>query len=133
MKRTRLKRKSMKPIKRLKAECDKLYQEIGRKLYKECMVCGEPMSELHHVFPKSRSMNLRYSLSNGANLCRSCHYKHHLGDPSILARIIKERGQEWYEELEKQSRVHCHVNKIYFSLQHSTLSQYLQSLEHNND
>jgi hypothetical protein len=74
-------------------------------------------------------MNLRYSIANGVPLCRSCHYKHHLGDPRILTAIIDARGREWYDELDRQSRIHCHVNKIYFALEKTTLEQYKKSLE----
>ena len=59
----------LKPKKKLKLstlrnKCDKKMQETGRKVYSKCLVCGMPMSCLHHVFTKSRSSALRYDWEN---------------------------------------------------------------------
>jgi hypothetical protein len=46
-------------------KADRLFQEIGRKKYDKCLVCGNPVSCLHRYFPKSSAGNLRYSEANG--------------------------------------------------------------------
>jgi len=83
---------------------DKLYQEIGRKMYSTCLVCDKPMSCLHHYFPKSTAGNLRYSFENGINICQSCHFRHHNGYPEIHNTINFIKGQEWLLKLREERK-----------------------------
>ncbi len=90
---------------KLRKRADRLYQEIGKMLYKECLVCGGTYSALHHFFPKSTCSALRYNLKNGVPLCQSCHCRlHSSDDPTIPTTIIKLKGIKWYEELETIKR-----------------------------
>jgi hypothetical protein len=58
------------------------------------------MSCLHHFFPKSTSSALRYNIKNGIPVCNKCHCRiHSSDDPTIIARILNHRGDEWFEEL----------------------------------
>lgn len=89
---------------RLRRKCDKLLQETGRMLYSECLVCGKPMSCLHHFFPKSTCSALRYDMQNLINICQGCHFMHHNGNPEIHIKIIEAKGDDWLEELRAKKR-----------------------------
>jgi len=86
---------------RLKKKLDRLIQEIYVKKYPKCLVCGNKTSEMHHFVPKSRSFFLRYDKRNLIPLCKSCHFKHHMGDPAIHFTVIQKKGVDWYNELNK--------------------------------
>jgi 5-methylcytosine-specific restriction endonuclease McrA len=89
---------------RMQKKADKSLQETGRKVYKKCLVCGKPVSCLHHFFPKSMSANLRYDWENLIPLCQNCHFSHHNGNPEIHAKIIEKKGQKWLEGLRVKKR-----------------------------
>lgn len=57
---------------------DKIYQEIGRLLFKKC-ICGATYSCLHHFIRKSTCLATRWDLSNGIPVCQSCHCRIHNG------------------------------------------------------
>lgn len=115
MKKTRLNRKGKSNVSQLRNKCDKLLQEEGKKRYNKCEVCGNPISCLHHFFPKSVSSRLRYDWDNLIPICNGCHMRHHqAGDPSIHAKIIEHRGLGWYEELNITRRELIKVNVGYF-------------------
>jgi len=93
--------------KRLRNKADKIYQEIGRKLYadKGCLVCPGEYSCLHHYFPKSTCSALRYNIKNGIPICVKCHCRiHSSDDPTINNKIIRSKGMDWLEELEAIKR-----------------------------
>lgn len=93
------------PKAKLQKECDTKLQQKGREKFKSCEVCGKPISCLHHFFPKSVSSFHRYNWDNLIPICQGCHMRHHqAGDPSIHATIIRKRGQEWFDKLEKNKR-----------------------------
>ena len=85
---------------RLMRKTDRLYQEAGRKLNTDCLVCSKPMVCLHHYVPKSRSTALRYDLKNGVPLCHGCHMQLHNGDPNIQNKINELNGIDWAKELD---------------------------------
>lgn len=102
-------------IGKLQAECDKLLQETGRKLYPKCEVCGKPMSCLHHYYPKSVSARLRYDWDNLIPICNGCHMRHHqAGDPNIHNTVNKKRGNAWLTTLQKKKNEYIKVNKEYY-------------------
>jgi len=87
---------------RLKEKKDKELQTEGREKFKNCEVCGNVMTCLHHFFPKKLSDKLRYEWDNLIPICSSCHLRHHRAqDPTIHATIIKQRGWRWYNKLIK--------------------------------
>ena len=85
-------------------KADRIYQEIGRKKYDNCLVCGMPMSCLHHYYPKSSAGNLRYNLDNGVPLCQGCHFRLHNGFPEIQNAINFTNGQKWMDKLKAEKR-----------------------------
>jgi hypothetical protein len=115
MKRTPLRRKGKSNVSQLRNKCDKLLQEEGKRRYRKCEVCDNPISCLHHFFPKSTSSRLRYDWGNLIPICNGCHMRHHqAGDPSIHAKIILNRGQNWYDQLDRTRHEIIRVNKGYY-------------------
>ena len=115
MKKTRLNKKGKSSVSQLRRKCDALLQEEGKRRYKNCEVCGNPISCLHHFFPKSTSSRLRYDWLNLIPICQGCHMRHHqAGDPSIHGTIIKKRGMEWYEDMKVIRHEIIKVNVAYY-------------------
>ena len=99
----------------MREECDKLMQITGMELCEMCEVCGKPAQCRHHFFPKSTSSALRYDWNNLIPICQGCHMQHHsAGNPRIHATIIRKRGQEWFDDLNKRSRETIKVNQGYY-------------------
>ena len=127
MKRTPLKKRSKDPAKVLKYLCDALLQQVNKKLHKHCEACGGENQVGHHWIEKSRSNFLRYRLENIVPLCNSCHVKIHnkfgnnvVGALKVAEIIIKKRGMEWKEEMERLQPTYVKTD----------VSFYLNSQEH---
>ena len=102
-------------IKTLRNKADRLYQEVGRKENDCCLVCGGEYSCLHHFFPKSVSSALRYNLENGIPICQRCHFRHHsANDPIIHATIVRIKGDEWLQRLEKDKHKIINTSQTYY-------------------
>jgi len=87
---------------RLLRRMDRMIRKIViQKLGSECEICGEPLEDIHHCFPKGQYPQLRYDLDNLSVLCRSCH---DLPNKIILKKLEKTRGKEWRKRLEKKAR-----------------------------
>lgn len=93
------KKKKLKSFGTIKRSLDKLLQEVGRKIYTYCEICGGEYSCLHHYYPKSMSSSLRYHSPNLIPICAGCHFRHHKGAPEIHERINEIRGEDWRREL----------------------------------
>ena len=88
--------------KKLKKKVDKLYQELGRLTYSDCLVCGGDYSCLHHFILKSQSLALRYDIQNGVPICNKCHCNIHQGqDMETVGKIITFKGLGWFNRLSK--------------------------------
>jgi hypothetical protein len=87
-------------------KADKTIQELGRQVYQKCLVCGKPMSCLHHYFPKSSAGNLRYHWENLIPLCVGCHFSHHNGNPEIHNTINRIKGTKWLNALRKKKALY---------------------------
>lgn len=92
---------------------DKIMQEYYRGQELSCEVCGGEYSCKHHYVPKSQSTYLRYDDRNLISICTSCHFKHHKGNPDIHAKILKDRGWEWHNELQKDRNKIVKLNQTY--------------------
>lgn len=86
-------------LKRLRNKADALIQEVTRLEFPNCEVCAKPTQAGHHFFTKAASAELRYDRDNLVAVCNGCHLKHHKGHPEIHAKVMQERGVEWYEGL----------------------------------
>jgi|TARA_Y100000034_G_scaffold43202_1_gene52755 5-methylcytosine-specific restriction endonuclease McrA len=93
-----------KKIKRLRNKADRLLQEKNRRENARCMVCDKECTVGHHFWPKSTSSRLRYEMDNIVPLCQGCHLRHHSGDPTIHAKVLEERGKDWYKKLDSIRR-----------------------------
>lgn len=107
------KKKKNQTIHYWQTKADKLMQETGRQMYKKCIVCGSPMVCMHHIYPKSQSTYLRYNWKNLVPVCHKCHMAHHNGDPEIHVRIIKTKGQDWFDDLTAERNKNRYVNAGY--------------------
>jgi 5-methylcytosine-specific restriction endonuclease McrA len=89
-------------IRKLEVFADKLLQSKLTPENPQCIVCGGQTSCMHHVVFKSQSNALRYNPLNLVGLCSKCHTRLHFsGDPAILGTIIKVKGIDWFDELQK--------------------------------
>ena len=113
----------------LRDDADKLYQIklIGEK--PRSVVSGEPTEVIHHFVPKSQSNNLRYDYENGVPLTHKEHARHHLsGDPSIVAKILKVNGQEWFDDVEAVRKEGAKFTKEWITIQLKILQDLLNEL-----
>ncbi len=108
MRKTKLRHKSKNPIRALRGKADRALQNFFRRAYpnRKCESCGiRTFYCMHHFIEKSRSANLRFNHLNLVFICKSCHSSHHsFGDASIHARIQSRKGDEWWQELQKESK-----------------------------
>ncbi len=121
--------------KKLMRENDRLYQEIGRLLYDKCFfeACPEPYCCLHHFVRKSQSLNTRYDLSNGINICNKHHCSIHQGENNELEiRIVDIRGMDWCKELMKRKHITIHNKLEFLRNQNKLLKIDLQSVKFRN-
>lgn len=89
-------------IRKLETFADKLLQSKLTSENPNCIVCGGQTSCMHHVVFKSQSNALRYNILNLVPICSKCHTRLHFsGDPAILGTIIKVKGLDWFDELQK--------------------------------
>lgn len=85
---------------------DRLIQEKYTPLNPSCFVCGGPTSCVHHYIQKRQSTYLRWDVRNLIPLCQHCHCAHHIaGNPRIHQEIIRKKGHEWADELERDRRI----------------------------
>lgn len=99
--------------KKLMRKCDKLYQEIGRKMYDKSFY-GEEYNCLHHIVRKSQGLNTRYDFENGMPVSLEEHCKIHAAqDCELEGRYILHKGDKWFSELQKRRRVVI-VDKLEF-------------------
>ena len=97
----------------LRNRADRLFQELGRLMYKECY-CGGQYSCLHHHHRKSISSALRYEIKNGIPVCAKCHFRwHQTEDPQINLgmKLFMESqfGNNWEIELLQQRQANQYV------------------------
>lgn len=128
MKRSPLKKRNS--LGKLRNECDKLMQIIGKKKYPKSLLSGEPTQVMHHFFPKSVSSFHRYNWNNLIPLTNGEHMRlHQSGDPTYEYRIIEIMGDDWYENLAKHKRDYVKVNVAYYQQVFQELSTELDLLE----
>lgn len=105
-------------------KADRALQEANRRLKPKCEFCGKDSQVGHHFFPKSTASALRYDMSNIVSLCNGCHFSHHNGNPQIHARIILQRGEQWYKDLLKRKSQIIKPSKSYYLQQVSLCQTY---------
>jgi predicted restriction endonuclease len=72
----------------------------------KCELCGKPdRLQSHHVFTRSIKAT-RWLLDNGVCLCAGHHlFLAHKRPELFRDKIIKLRGQEWFDKLKLYSRI----------------------------
>jgi len=101
-------------IRKLEKFTDSLLQSKFTPNNPICIVCGGQTSCGHHVVYKSQSNALRYSEINLVPLCSKCHTRLHFsGDPAILGTIIKVKGMDWFDQLQRERHQICKHTKEY--------------------
>jgi 5-methylcytosine-specific restriction endonuclease McrA len=90
---------------RMQKKADRALQELVRRIYTGCMVCGKDTDLGHHYYPKSTCSALRYDLQNIIPLCQGCHFSHHNGNPEIHNAVNQIKGKEWLDKLEVKKRI----------------------------
>ena len=108
--------KKKKPVSYYSKQADRLLQELGRKKFQYCEVCGREMSCLHHYYPKSSAGNLRYNWLNLIPICQGCHFRHHNGYPEIHNKVNDFRGEDWLKELQEARKIpnpECNTKRYY--------------------
>ena len=70
--------------------------------YKECYICGNMASEVHHVIFRSKNPALIKSPINLKNLCHNCHYKIHFSNSSEGRELDLKLKLKLQNELELQ-------------------------------
>ena len=101
---------------KLRKKTDKILQEVGRKLYNSCYVCGRPYSCLHHFITKGRSNRLRFDWDNLIPICSHCHALHHqFKDSTIHATIQLKKGDEWIKSLILKKGEYVNISIKYYN------------------
>jgi len=99
-------KKKREDIRRLEKYADALFQKAGKKIYPKSLISGQPTEVIHHFVPKSQSNNLRYDFLNAIPLLNSEHFRHHItGDPSIMATVIRKKGNKWEDDLNTRRHI----------------------------
>jgi 5-methylcytosine-specific restriction endonuclease McrA len=118
--------KKLKSIKYLRNKADRLLQQIGRKIYSKCEICGKPMDCLHHFITKASSSYLRYYWDNLIPICTSCHVKIELRKAhELTAIIVLKRGEEWLKGLTKKAHLYVKTDRKYYEYIISNLKKML--------
>lgn len=122
-----------KSANKLRDKCDKLLTPIIKVKTPKCEGCGLPTEVAHHWIEKSRSTHLRYDFRNLIALCHSCHAKIHnrfgnsvTGSYDIADRIIKQRGVEWKEQMDREAHTIVKADQNYYQ-------QKLEMLQNENN
>ena len=109
-----LKRKSKTENAKLQTKCDSLLTPIIKKKYPRCLLCSNPTEVAHHHIHKSKSSILRYDLENLINLCNSCHLALHHNESYYASKIVKIKGLEWFDSLERKKNQIIKVDKYWY-------------------
>ena len=97
-----VKKKKIKIKKKTQKHCDDLLSPIIKLLHPRCLLCSNPTQVAHHHVHKSKSLILRHDMENLINLCNKCHFVLHLNESYHASRIVKIKGMEWFDSLERK-------------------------------
>lgn len=115
------------PITRLRSKCDNLARDIAlaiNPLGDKCWACKvKKANTAHHFILKSLSAYLRYCFDNLIPICSGCHCKHHNGDPEPHVKIIRFKGDKWFDSLQKNRRQFTKVNLSYYKNKYEELCE----------
>jgi hypothetical protein len=84
---------------------EKIKNEAKRKAAYRCVVCKEPLVQVHHIVPESEGGP--NTLDNAAPLCALCHDRYG-GNPD-KRKQIREMRDFWWEVCETRIRPHSEI------------------------
>ena len=122
-----VKNKKPKPVD-YKKKADAVLQELGRKVYDSCEICGGEYSCLHHWIYKSESNALRYLWENCIPVCVRCHFLIHNAKGNLTAgKVVAIRGSKWLYDLEvkKKEGANKSYSKSYFQQKYEEIKNAL--------
>lgn len=111
--------------KSVRNKCDKLLTPIIKKMYSQCLLCGNETQVAHHFCHKSKSTRLRYELENLIPLCYRCHLALHHNESYHASRIIAIKGLEWFKDLEKKKNETVKADVYFYLENYKRLSKLL--------
>lgn len=120
MRKTKLRKHTKNPTKRLEEKLDKEYQDFFREVCWEFGIVseysGKRMEVCHHHIEKSRCATLRYNPINFIPLTTGEHTEHTLskGNGRIINRVIFKRGQGWIKKIEQLAHKTISKNSDYY-------------------
>jgi len=119
--------------KKLMKDCDKLYQEIGRKIYSESFF-KHKYNCLHHIVRKAQGLNTRYDFENGMPVSLEEHCSIHMAqDSKFEGQYILYKGKKWFDDLQKR-RLIVITNKTKFLQDNlERLTNLLEKIEINSN
>jgi 5-methylcytosine-specific restriction endonuclease McrA len=118
---TKKKKPKLKTLKTLRNRNDKLLTPLVKKRDEMCLLCPyanpprcNPTQVAHHHVHKSQSSALRYEMDNLINLCNPCHMMLHNNESYWASVIVKLKGLDWFEDLERKKHVIQKVNRQWY-------------------
>lgn len=112
----------------IRNKCDDLLTPIVMKLYPTCLLCGKSTEVAHHHVHKSKSTRLRYDFDNLINLCCSCHFKLHQNESYWASQIVKIKGLDWFNKIDKRGTEVVKADVHYFMRQHAILEEIMRQI-----
>ena len=117
---------------KLEKKADKLLTPVAKKRNPRCESCGAETQVGHHWIEKSRSNKLRHDMRNIVSLCHKCHFRIHnkygcsvVGALDVAEVIIKKRGRQWKNEMDRESQESIKYDVNYLLNQMEKLENYL--------
>jgi len=92
---------------KLAKECMDLWQQIVKKRAKyKCEITGQKgVIHAHHIWHRRNFPILRYNPHNGVCLHKDEHYRlHKQGEGELMGVLIKQRGQQWFDDIMETKR-----------------------------
>jgi 5-methylcytosine-specific restriction endonuclease McrA len=108
-------------------EADKLLTPIIKAKYPRCLFCPNDTQVAHHFIKKSESNRLRYCIDNLVNLCNPCHFRLHNHESFWSAKIMQDRGIEWFDNLEELKKEFVHTDLDYYKSNYERLKELLEN------
>ena len=107
--------KKQTPLAKLKKQCVSLAMAIYIGEHPNCELCGGQAHTCHHFIHQSRSNYLRCDARNLVAICQSCHCLMHKSKEQIFTgQLIRQRGMDWFNEMESDSAVKIKDNISYW-------------------
>jgi len=122
-------RTKLPTVKTMRNKCDKLLTPIIKVMHPYCLFTGEETQVAHHAIKKSTSSALRYYLPNLIPLTHQAHLRLHSDEILWTGRLIKQKGMEWWDDLEERKNVYTKCDVHFYIENYERLSKILEDLK----